>query len=263
MNNNSIQSIVLLGAGNVATHLGEALSQNNYSIVQIFSRTEQSGSELANKLGCPFITDLQKLNQEADLYIFAVSDDAIPNILKLANFQNKKVIHTAGSVPLEIFADKAKAYGVFYPLQTFTKTHKPDFSQIPILLESNNTEFLEEITNLAGTLSKYIYNANSEERQIFHISAVFTCNFTNHMCSIGESLLSEYGYSFSLLYPLIKETLEKIFTGSPFQNQTGPAIRNDNTIINKHQQQLANKPDLQKLYTTITNHIKHFHQKNN
>jgi predicted short-subunit dehydrogenase-like oxidoreductase (DUF2520 family) len=246
-----------MGAGNLAWHLGHRLSEAGIQIVQVYNRTPEPGELLAAELNTSFTSRLDYLKENADLYILAVSDDAIGRILDTRRFnRGQMVIHTAGSVAMDVFAGKAISYGVLYPLQTFTKGKSVDFNQIPFLIEANDSENLKRIEHLALMLSGSAYTIGSDKRMYVHLAAVIASNFSNHMLVITEKLLKERNLPFDMLKPLIRETVTKaLFMSSPIQAQTGPAIRGNAEVIEKHLAILENHPEIRALYRVITESI--------
>jgi Uncharacterized conserved protein len=254
-----INKVVILGAGNLATQLAIALHEAGVKILQVYSRTMQSASVLADKVSSIPLTEVKDLAVDADLYIFALSDKALQPVLNQLSIPIGNVVHTAGSIPMDVFDNYAECYGVFYPLQTFSKDRKVDFSNIPICIESNNLGLQEDLMELAERISNNIHLIDSEQRKQLHLSAVFTCNFANHMYSIGQKLLAEKDVDFDLLKPLIKETAEKVQELDPLSAQTGPAIRFDKEIMAKHENELKDLPDFQKLYRFVSESIFKMH----
>ncbi|HSH52608.1 MAG TPA: DUF2520 domain-containing protein, partial [Bacteroidales bacterium] len=216
--------IVIIGAGNVATHIALALKRNGYFIRTIYSKTEKSAQSLAIKISAPFTTQLKTLPDNAGIYIISVKDTVIEDIAQNLKIKNGMVVHTAGSVSMSVFEPYFKNFGVFYPLQTFTKTRKLEFSEIPLCIEANNSNSENKLLNLAQSLSKKVALINSEKRKILHLAAVFACNFTNHMYNIGFQLLYEKNINFNILHPLMNETAKKANDMNPLDAQTGPAI---------------------------------------
>lgn len=253
--------ICLIGAGNLATQLGMVLKEKGHTIVQVWSRTNKSASELAVKLDCQYTTTLTALNPETDMYIIAVIDDVLETVLSGHSWGNTLVVHTAGSLPMNILAPYCNNFGVFYPFQTFTIAKKVDFEQVPICIEANTSQNLEVLKDMAQSISQEIKILDSNQRQQIHLAAVFVCNFVNHLYTIGKELLSEKGLDFEILKPLILETAAKVVGHSPESSQTGPAIRNDKKIIDKHLAMLANHPDLKNLYTLVSERIIQTHKK--
>lgn len=253
--------ITILGSGNVAEHLGKAFFNAGHNIHQIYSRNPITAKELALVLNAIYINSVEDIDAEADIYIFCVKDSAIVDIVNKFPIKNKLLVHTSGSVEMDIFKSKTSNQGVFYPLQSFVKGKDVDFNNIPICLEYSNEESLKILELLAYSLSKNIYKINSEQRLILHIAAVFVCNFTNYMYAVAEELTKQYEIPYELLLPLIEETAQRVKHISPSKAQTGPAVRNDINIISKHEQTLQQNADFLELYRIITKQIKTRHIK--
>ena len=250
-----ISSLVFIGAGNVANHLAVALHAKGFDICQVFSRTQESAKHLAEKVNAGYTTDLSKIESAADVYIYAVSDNVLPELISKINRPNALHIHTSGSTGIEVFDGFAENYGVLYPLQTFSKYKAVDFSEIPVFVEGNSEFANSKIYEIAETLSSKIHFMDSVGREKLHLSAVFVCNFVNHLYEIGSELVQDAGVDFNVLQALIKETYEKIRTLNPYDAQTGPAVRNDQNIIKKHVELLKEKRDLAKIYELISKDI--------
>ena len=258
-----IQTITLIGAGNLGTQLGKALVEAGVKILQVYSRTEQSAKELASQLNTNFTTNTDEINLTSDLVLIAVKDNAITNILSQLDCSNTFIAHTAGSIPMDLLSNFSNEYGVFYPLQTFSKSRDVIFDEIPLCLEASSPELLEDLKELARSITGNIHEIDSIQRESLHVSAVFVNNFVNHLYYIGDQLLDVKGVSFDLLKPLIKETAAKIEELSPFDAQTGPAKRFDETIINKHIKLLDKQPELREIYSFVSESIFQAHKKNN
>ena len=251
------ERIVLIGAGNVATHLGVALQQVGWEIAQVYSRTEASASELANRLQVPFVTSIAEVCIDADVYIVAVKDDALKSLIPelVKGREGRLFVHTAGSVSMNVWEGYRIRYGVFYPMQTFSKQKPVDFSKVPFFLEGDGGETLVMLRELASSLSEKVYDATSEQRMALHMAAVFACNFTNHMYALSAHLLEKNGLPFDAMLPLIDETARKVHELAPKTAQTGPAIRKDMDVMNKHLNMLAGEPGLKELYEKISKSI--------
>lgn len=254
--------IVLIGAGNLATRLGIALHEKGCTIVQVYSRTEQSAQALAEKVSATFTGLISDIVNDADLYIFSVKDDSLPELLRQMHKNDALWVHTAGSVPMEIFSQHNDNFGVFYPLQTFSKQTEVDFSTIPIYIEANQPHNVLYLKQLAALLSTQVIEASSEQRKTLHIAAVFACNFTNHMYVIAANLLEEKGLHFEQLIPLIQETAAKISTLHPQEAQTGPAVRFDKLVIGRHLEMLEDEK-LKNIYSLLSEHIHETAKKRN
>ena len=247
--------IVLIGAGNLATHLGKALHAAGHDMVQVFSRTMQSAETLASLLDAEPLTDMAQVCDDADVYIFSVKDSALEQLVsRLCGGEKKVFLHTAGSMPMSVFQGKALHYGVLYPMQTFSKQRKVDFSIIPCFIEANDEFALKQIEGLAGQISHRVYQLSSEDRKYLHLSAVFACNFANHCYAASQELLQQHGIPFDVMLPLIDETAAKVHGMTPKEAQTGPAVRYDENVIGKQIQLLENQPYFQKIYDCNLSH---------
>lgn len=248
--------ITIIGSGNVAQHLVDAFAKSQaIDVIQVFSRTHK---QISSTIGSGKIINDWSTLAEADLYIIAVSDDAIANVSSQLPFENRLVVHTSGSVPLTSLNDKNRK-GVFYPLQTFTKGKAVDFKEIPICLETQFESDYEILKEVAISISNNVYSIDSEQRSALHIAAVFVNNFTNHLYQIGNDICQENNVPFDILKPLILETAEKIVSLSPKEAQTGPAKRNDISTIEMHESFLSdeNQSNIYKILTqSIQNHGK-------
>lgn len=249
--------VIIIGSGNVAQHLIAAFQDSRnlgseIELVQVFSRQI---TNLSSLVAFDKITDDWNALAEADLYIIAVSDDAIADVSSKLPFKNRLVVHTSGSVSLNALNDNNRK-GVFYPLQTFTKNKAVDFKTIPVCLESENATDFQLLDKVAKAISDKVFAINSEQRKALHVAAVFVNNFTNHLYQIGNEICQENQVPFEILKPLILETAQKIMVLSPEEAQTGPAKRNDRATIESHEAFLLNENHL-KIYKTLTQSIQH------
>ncbi len=221
--------VILLGSGNVATHLFQAFSKaSDVEVVQVFSRTISKDFPESIQ-----VSDFTQISEVADIYIICVSDNAITTVSNQLPFKNRLVVHTSGSTDFDVLDAKNKR-GVFYPLQTFSKNKEVDFTEIPICLETENIEDYTTLEKLANSISNSVNEIDGKQRKALHVSAVFVCNFTNHLYQIGNEICIENNIPFHILQPLIEETAQKIKALSPREAQTGPAVRNDTKTIEKH-----------------------------
>lgn len=250
-----LKKITLIGSGNVAYNLGHALIGKGFEIVEVYSRTIKNAKQLAEKLTANYTSDLSKLNVISDLYVIASRDDAIEKIAEQLNLENKLIVHTSGSVGIEILQKASINYGSFYPLQTFTKSHLADVSQIPFCIEGNTEENKHNLIELANKLSNNVIEIDSVQRQKLHLAAVFTSNFANYMQVIAQDVCEEQEVDFDLLKPLIKEVYQKNSRSKAENNQTGPAKREDEFTMQKHLDLMKNDKEKQELYSLISSMI--------
>lgn len=248
--------IVLIGAGNLATNLGKALFRAGHEIVQVYSRTEASASALADALHCSHTTDLKEVIKRADVFVISIKDSALSAVASSLQEgrEGQLFVHTAGSMPMDVLPFERR--GVFYPMQTFSKNKEVDFSIIPCFVEAKSKDDLQCLKTLALTISDTVYELDSENRKYLHLSAVFCCNFANHCFSLGADLLKKHGnIPFNVMLPLIDETASKLYSMSPQEAQTGPAVRWDENVIAKQMQLLDENPDMQKIYELMSKSI--------
>jgi predicted short-subunit dehydrogenase-like oxidoreductase (DUF2520 family) len=233
------QNVVLVGAGNLATSLANALHNAGIPVPQVYSRTIESARILAKMVGAEPINSVEHILTNASIYIVALPDDVIPQIIFKLPQVNGIIAHTSGSTPVSVFEGiGAKGFGVFYPFQTFSRNRVIPFNNIPICLEANNVGTFKELEHLAKSLSRVVVPMDSVQRSWLHLSGVFACNFTNHMLALAYRLTAEHQISFDVVKPLIEETIRKSFEGNPALFQTGPAIRNDRQTMERHAQML-------------------------
>ena len=247
--------IVLLGSGNVATHLGKAFKMAGLNIAQVWSPTLEHAAELADRVAAKAISDLSDIDDSADIYVMAVKDDAIADLAGKLKLADKLLIHTSGTTDIQALAPASSKYGVLYPLQTFSKSKALDFRTVPIAIEGNSDEATDLIRGLADRLSENVSVLSSEQRKTLHIAAVFACNFANHLFAIGNQLLKEQSLDFNMIRPLIAETADKIRLNYPQDVQTGPAVRNDLLTIQTHIEMLSNKPEWKEIYQRLSQSI--------
>jgi len=244
-----------IGAGNLATHLSKAFQNKGFDISQVYSRTELSAKELAEKLAANYVTLADEIDLNADIYFVALKDSAVDEVLSQINFGNKLVVHCSGSLPLSALRKYAENIGVFYPLQTFSKSRDVDFKEIPVFIESNSAKNEKVLLQLAREISDSVSVIDSDKRKTLHISAVFACNFVNYFYSIAAEILKSKDIPFDVLKPLIVETAGKVLEIHPEKAQTGPAVRFDENIINAHLQELNNFGEYRQLYKSISKSI--------
>ncbi len=250
-------SIAFIGAGNLATNLAVALYKKGFRVVQIYSRTEESAGKLAQAVEASCTTDLNEVVTDAQLYVVSLKDDAFLELLpRMVGGRGQGLwVHTAGSISMNVWQGQAERFGVFYPMQTFTKARLVDFREIPVFVESNSEADTRFLKNIAAALSGCVYECTSEERQSLHLAAVFACNFTNHMYALASRLLAKYNLPFEAMLPLIDETARKVHAMNPQAAQTGPAVRYDRQVIDKHLAMLSDEPEMRQIYRLLSESI--------
>lgn len=246
--------IAFIGAGRLATNLGRALLKAGHDTVQVYSRTMESAQAMADIAGGSPTNDIKKLTYDADVYIFAVKDSALAELIpQVCKGREQKVfLHTAGSIPLDVFKGMALHYGVLYPMQTFSKERKVNFREIPCFVEVSDEFSARAIVELATSVSDHVHPLSSAERKYVHLAAVFACNFVNHCYTMAADVLEKHGLPFDIMLPLIDETARKVHSMSPADAQTGPAMRYDENIMREHGKMLRDNPFVKDIYDRMS-----------
>lgn len=246
--------VVFIGSGNLATRLSQEMRRVGFTIRQVYSHTPENAELLARTLGCSWTIRPEEVQDDADLYIFSLKDAVLSEVISRIRPNNGVWVHTAGSMPMDVFSGYTERYGVLYPLQTFSKKRPVDFSVIPFFLEANTPETGKVLQTVAVSVSGNIRFLSSEKRKQLHLAAVFACNFTNHIYTLAVKLLEEQEISADVLLPLIDETAAKVHSMTPAEAQTGPATRYDENVINRHLAMLSD-PDMKSIYQLLSQSI--------
>lgn len=252
--------VVFVGAGRLAHNLGPALRGAGHEIVQVFGRTRGSAAALASIVGAEAVTDVDAIVGDAGIYIICVSDSALRDVASRVCRGRERClfVHTAGSMPADVFEGLSERYGVLYPMQTFSKEKTVDFGEIPFFIEASDGATADEIARLARTVSGRVSMLSSASRRTLHLAAVFACNFVNHCYALSADILASEGISFDVMLPLIDETARKVHGMAPASAQTGPAVRYDGNVIRRQAGMLADRPLMKDIYELMSESI---HQK--
>lgn len=252
--------ISFIGAGKVAGALCRKFFSSGFKIQQIISRTKIRGDSLAVSCNALWSPDYQFSGSE-DIIVVAVPDDKLEDVLRRIDCPDNIVVaHTAGSLGLEVFPDNIRHKGVLYPLQTFSDNRNIEFTDLPFFLEESDSYSAGTLKDLAESIGGKVHFVDTEHRKLLHVSAVFVCNFINHMMTSGKLLAESAGFQFGVLQPLINETILKAIENGPENSQTGPAIRSDDGTIKRHIDLLSFSPELQAVYREITRSIIRFYK---
>lgn len=255
--------IAILGTGNVAWHLARTLENKGHVISHIYDREIDKAEKFAlDYFNATTSDSLDLTDINAALFIMAIADDSIEEVAQELKLPvEATLVHTSGTIPLNSLGyAQTHNIGVFYPLQTFSKGKDLDFADIPICLEGESDETIELLRGIANSISNSVHLLNSNQRKAIHLSAVFACNFTNHMFSISKGIMESNSLEFDLLKPLIVETLNKSFDIGPENAQTGPAKRGDMETLDKQFDSLSNDPQVADIYKLISQNIIDFYE---
>lgn len=252
--------IVFVGSGNTATVLGRLIKKSGHEVVQVVSRSLENAKTLANELNADYDVFTTPVLADADIYIIALQDHVLTTLDNYPGLKNKFVVHTAGSVSINVLEKCSDRFGVLYPLQTLSKftDHIPE---IPFMVDGNTADTLNTVMQFANTLSVTVTHANDKQRSSYHIAAIFAANFANHMYALAEIYCQGEHIEFKNILPLISEIDDKVRKYSPFLTQTGPAMRNDVFTISRHLEALSRYPELKYMYLKLTEDIVKLHGK--
>ena len=253
------REIVILGSGNVASHLAHAFQRAGCHIAQVYSRSLDHAARLASELtDCFAVDDLSAINPDAGLYIISVADAAVAPIASAMPKVSGIVAHTSGSVPLDALSPASDHTAVLYPLQTFTRDAAVDIAAVPFFTEASDSQTLDAVDAYARLLSDRVYHADSIKRKTLHIAGVLSCNFVNYLWDCTAQVLADDGYDFSVVEPLVRATLDKAVSIGPRDAQTGPAMRCDADVMRQHMERLD--PDKARIYRELSNEIMKTHK---
>ncbi len=251
--------IVIIGSGNIAWCYGQQLRLNGHVVQQVISRQEAHAQALGEMLNAAYTTDLLSINMEADVYLLAVSDDALAGLNDELRLGRRMVAHTAGAVPLSAISRISTHTGVVYPLQSIRKENK-NYPEIPIIIEASNDETLRRLQSLAQSISPKVSVVDSAQRLQFHLAAVLANNFTNHLVTLSKTFCQDHGLDFGLLQPIIRETFDRLERFGPEHVQTGPALRGDQHTLALHESLLEDNPPLKAVYQVLSASIAEFYK---
>ena len=221
--------VVVLGAGNVGTHLCNVFEKSDkVLLLQNYNRK----GELVLNSNVPVTNQLSNI-ASAEVYVVTYNDNALLEEVLVLKKLNGLVVHTSGATPIDVFNDLDN-YGVFYPLQSFKKSLSVNFSTVPIIVEANSKQNEALLLHLAQSISTVVYQINSKQRNALHVAAVFANNFSNFMYTQAKNICDDFGIDFQILKPLVTETIKKMEISNPEEVQTGPAIRGDIKTIERH-----------------------------
>lgn len=245
----------------MAGALCREMSDAGFNVEVIVSQDEKNGRSLADSCNASWSSE-PVFPQSTDILIVAVPDHRLKEVLdNIVIRPDALTVHTAGSAGLDVFPEKIRRKGIFYPLQTFSKGRKVSFKDLPFFIESSDKQSSEILKELAESIGGKVYFTDTDHRRMLHLAAVFVCNFTNHILNAGKQVAEKAGFPFEILEPLLKETVSKAIDTGPENSQTGPAVRNDQNTIEKHLELLTFSPELKRIYSDLTRSIINYHNK--
>jgi len=253
-------NVIIIGTGNIARFIGKRLFETGHTIKQVCGRNAIAAKSLSEEFGASFCDDLNSIEPGADIYFLAISDNALYDLDQHLSLKDELVVHLAGSVRMDVLKNVSANYGVCWPIQSINDS-KAMTSAVPFMINANNEVSRQKIQMLLNDISDNISIGDDDQRLKMHLAAIISNNFVNHLYSLAELFCQENKLDFKQLLPIIHETANRIDNYSPSMLQTGPAIRDDSSTIQKHMELLSSQPELQKLYASITDSIQQFYKK--
>jgi predicted short-subunit dehydrogenase-like oxidoreductase (DUF2520 family) len=255
--------VSIIGAGNVATVLGRELCRVNkvdkvnnvYKVAHVYARDAVSANKLALELGAEAITDLDRLDGSADLYLVAVTDEALPDLASRLQLKDQLVIHTAGSVPKTVLQNASTRYGVLWPMKMIRKD-MPALGPVTMVVDGSSEEVIRQVEALAAVFTGNVVRADDATRLKMHLVAAFTSNFSNHLYHLAADFCAAEKIDFGLFYPIIEATVQNLLQQHPAASQAGPAFRGDRQTETKHLTLLEHYPQAKELYQVMSDSIR-------
>lgn len=245
-------SITIIGSGNVASHFAKAFRAAGDTIEQVWSRQLSHAEQLAGVVGATATDRWEKLTQETDVVIIAIKDDGLYELPGHLHWDNALVFHTSGSVPIDVLKQISPRYGVVWSPQSFIKEASMDYASLPLCIEGNSQNTEEALKGIVSKISTHFYRLNGDQRKWAHLGAVIVNNFGNALNATAEKLMKERGIPFEIFHPIIALTYQKALKGHLWEEQTGPAVRNDERTLETHRTLLEEDPTLKELYNLMT-----------
>ena len=248
-------TVSIIGSGNVATHLALALHAAGCTIRQVLSRSFEHAQTLARRVYAHPINQWQRLDEDADVYLLAVSDDALYDLALDLRLPDALVVHTSGTTPLSVLKPVSRRHGVLWSPQSFVRDIAMDYRRLPLCIEGSSPAVTDDLERFASLISPCLYRLDYNQRLRAHLAAVWVSNFVNALNATAQDLMQQAGLDFGMLRPLAGQTLRKWDYGNLWLQQTGPAIRRDERTLNAQRRQLADQPELLRLYDQLTDLI--------
>lgn len=244
--------IIIIGSGNVATHVALNLRQRGHIIDQIWSRNFEHAKYLADRVEAQPINDLSQIHVNANLYLISISDDAIADVAKKLRLGDAIVVHTSGATPIDILKDTSTRYGCVWSPQSFVRDVAIEFNTLPVCIEGCDKQTEDSIEEFLLPITPTVYRTTFHQRQYLHLASVFVNNFTNGLYAMAQMLCDKHNVPFEILYPIILTTAKRVQWGDVRYQLTGPAVRGDQKTLNAHRQLLADNEQMLAVYNAFT-----------
>ena len=250
-----IRTILLVGTGNAAWHLGINFLNAGVQIAGVAARDTDKAVALAMRLGGAPVFGLSEQLPHVDATILLVRDDAVEEVATLIAEPGRLLVHCSGSIKADAIKRSEHEYAVAWPLQTLQKDHPRPLTNTVVAVTGSSPETEARVAALFSKISERVHIMSEHQRSVMHMCAVWINNYTNHMLHIGHTLLTENDLSFSMFFPIIEEHVKLLHEQTPYNLQTGPAKRGDMGTLSRHMALLHDHPDWQELYDRLSKSI--------
>lgn len=250
-------NVSFIGSGNVATHLALALYRRGDVIDQVYSPNPAHAALLAGRVEAEAVGSLQLMRRDADVYILAIPDNALYDVVLDFRTDDALVLHTSGTTAMEVLKDTSTRYGVLWSPQSFVRDAAVEYDELPFCIEGNTPRVCNDIAAFIGRVSTHVFRTTQEQRQWLHLSAVFVNNFQNGLTAIAQKLCREHEVPFEVLHPIMLTTTQRAFFGDVRYQLTGPAVRNDSRTLATHRRMLGDDKELLAVYDMMSEILKH------
>ncbi len=241
----------MIGTGNIAWFLSQKFTKAGHQCSYVFGRDLAKAKLLADTIDSNPTDRIKDIKDNDDVVIMSISDNAIPEVAEKLALEHAVLVHTAGSVSLDVLGNTPNK-AVIWPIYSFVKGSMPTHRNIPTIFEVNNPSSKGIIRNLVHSFTDVSFEADINKRQWLHLGAVLGNNFVNHLMAMDEMICREQDMDLSLLLPILQQTVDRLHDGKPLELQTGPAVRGDNSTMERHLAMLENHPHWKEVYASLS-----------
>ena len=179
-------------------------------------------------------------------------DDAYLEVFEKFSKNNHLTIHTSGSLVSKSLGIISNRWGCIYPLQSIKKDSKVSWEKVPFFIEAANEKDEKLLSIFCASNNMNFSILNSFKRKKLHLAAVASNNFTYHLLSTVKEYCIKNEVDFKNLKFLLEKTIETVLNKDSYMEQTGPAKRGDNTLIEEQEKELKKSLKTFKKFTRFS-----------
>jgi predicted short-subunit dehydrogenase-like oxidoreductase (DUF2520 family) len=232
----------IIGGGRAAWTFGSTWRRIGWPIEGIATRSESPISKL---LGAEAIT-IEKLADQAELILIAVSDRAIAEVSASIPRTRAVIFHPSGALT------SVRGGFSLHPLRALPPVGEPsDLRDTLLVFEGAHREIAKRIAAEAGARFAEIA---PEHKGLYHAAAVFGSNYVAVLLDIAEELIGIHGVRGDLA-ELAESAIANWRSHPGPERFTGPAARGDHQILEEHIAALRKRPELAEVYRLLAARI--------